>query len=387
MQKKDIPSRLLFGSFVFAAISLFLFSYTQVDLNLTLSRVSIFQTIEKSFQYIGYFKRPLATSLYVGILGVFYILYWYILHEIHKGKISEKFLWKIIIFISLILLFSYPAFSYDFFNYMFTAKTVLVYHKNPYEVIPLQFSGIEPWLTFMRWTHLPSAYTPLWILMTLPAYLFGFGFFLLTLFNIKILVIGFYLLTVWAIGKILEIEDEKRKILGMAIFALNPLIIIESLVSSHNDIVMMGFAMTSIVLYMQQKKLRSFLLLAASVALKLMTIFLIPVYFLRWNRLYAFIAILVGFLFVCSQREVLPWYWVWVMPFVALLPKRKNITIIATFVSLGLLLRYAPYLYYGHWDAPVPTIKFWVTLMPVVVSLCFLLIFRLKDRRSKITSN
>ncbi len=386
MQKKDYPSRLLIILYVFAAISLFLFSYTQVDLNLTLSRVSVFQTIEKSFQYIGYFRRPLATSLFIGILAVFYFLYWYMLHVINKRNISEKFFWNVVFVITAILLFSYPAFSYDFFNYMFTAKTVLVYHKNPYDVIPLQFAGIEPWLTFMRWTHLPSAYTPLWILLTLPAYLLGFGIFLLTLFNIKLLVIGFYLLTIWGIGKILEFKDEKRKVFGMAIFALNPLIIIESLVSSHNDIVMMGIAMVAVVVYLQKKKLRSFFLLAISASLKLMTIFLIPVYLLKWNRLYALIAIVTGFILVIFQREVLPWYWVWVMPFVALLPERKSITVIAAGVSLGLLLRYAPFLYYGNYDSPVPTIKFWVTLTPIAVSLCFLLIFRLRDRRSKIPS-
>lgn len=377
----------VFGiSSLFVAFALFLYSYTQVDLNLTLSRVSIFQSIQKSFQYIGYFERPFSTGIYIGILMLFFILYGVVLAFIHRGKIAEKTLWRIILIFVAVLVFSYPAFSYDFFNYMFTAKTVLVYHKNPYDVIPLQFAGIEPWLTFMRWTHLPSAYTPLWILLTLPSYLLGFGIFLLILFNIKLLVAGFYLLAVWAVGKIIEYRQPKRKILGMAIFALNPLIIIESLVSSHNDIVMMGIAMVAMVLYLQKRKLRSFFVLAISAALKLMTIFLIPVYLLKWNRLYALIAIVTGFILVIFQREVLPWYWVWVMPFVALLPEHKSITIVSAGVSLGLLLRYAPYLYYGHWDAPVPTIKLWVTLMPVAVSLCFLLILRLRDRRSKIPS-
>jgi len=36
-------------------------------------------------------------------------------------------------------------------------------------------------------------------------------------------------------------------------------------------------------------------------------------------------------------------------------------------LSLGLLLRYAPFLYYGYWNAPVPTIKFWATVIPAVL--------------------
>lgn len=364
-----------------ASFLLFFYSYTQVDLNLTLSRVNIFQTIQKAFQHIGYFERPLSTGLYVGILAIFFTLYFFAISNIQR--LSERSFWKIVTTLVIILVFSYPAFSYDFFNYMFTAKTVLVYHKNPYDVIPLQFAGIEPWLTFMRWTHLPSAYTPLWILLTLPSYLLGFGIFLLILFNIKLLVAGFYLLAVWAVGKIIEYRQPKRKILGMAIFALNPLIIIESLVSSHNDIVMMGIAMVAMVLYLQKRKLRSFFVLAISAALKLMTIFLIPVYLLKWNRLYALIAIVTGFILVIFQREVLPWYWVWVMPFVALLPERKSITIVSAGVSLGLLLRYAPYLYYGHWDAPVPTIKLWVTLTPIAISIASLFVYQYTKKTGK----
>ena len=93
--------------------------------------------------------------------------------------------------IIIVLVLSYPAFSYDIFNYMFTAKTVLLYHKNPYEVIPMQFISIDPWVNVMRWIHLPSAYTPIWILLSLPAYFFGFGTFLLILWNFKIIAAFF----------------------------------------------------------------------------------------------------------------------------------------------------------------------------------------------------
>jgi hypothetical protein len=55
---------LLFFYFI-ASLSLFLYSYTQVDLNLTLSRVSLWQTIQRAFQYVGYFQRPVSTVWYL----------------------------------------------------------------------------------------------------------------------------------------------------------------------------------------------------------------------------------------------------------------------------------------------------------------------------------
>jgi len=358
------------AGYILASIALFLYSYTQVDLNLTLSRVSIWQTVQKAFQHVGYYQRPLSTLLYLIFLAIFFLLYFLTLRFIKK--LSKKELWIIIITVTLLLFASYPAFSYDMFNYMFTAKTVLVYHQNPYAVIPLQFTGVDTWINFMRWTHLPSAYTPFWILLTLPAYLFGFGYFLLIMWNIKLMVAGFYLLTIWGIGKVMQKLDKDLETKAIAVFALNPLIIVECLISSHNDIVMMAFGMLAMALYLNKRTALSYITLAFSVAAKLMTIFLIPAYIFRWNRIAALVFIVFGFILVLFQREVLPWYWVWVMPFVALLPQFRKLTLLAGAVSLGLLLRYAPFLYFGDYNPPVPLLNNWLTILPIGVALVIL---------------
>lgn len=370
--------KIIFFLYSLVALALLLYSYTQVDLNLTLSRVSVWQTLQKSFQYIGYYQRPLSLAVYLGLLAALFVLYFWLLSRIKKHAPSEKQLWQLISAVVLLLVLSYPAFSYDFFNYMFTAKTVLIYHKNPYSVIPLQFVGVDPWTNFMRWTHLPSAYTPLWIFLTLPPYLLGFGFFLVIMWNIKLMVAGFYLATVWGISKVLQKIEPKYKILGIAIFAFNPLVIIESLISAHNDIAMMALAVWALFFYLEKKPLTSFFVLALSVALKLMTIFLLPMYLWRWNRSLALIAMGAGFILVLFQREVLPWYFLWLMPFVALLPQNYNLTLFASAISLGLLLRYAPFLYLGHWNSPVPLIKLWVTTVPLGLALIWMIVTKLR---------
>lgn len=373
---------LFFIFYALASLFLFFYSYTQVDLNLTLAQVSIWQTVQKFFQQIGYFRRSLSLTLYLSILGLWYLLYGAALHVISKKNFNERQLWLLIGLITLLLVFAYPAFSYDFFNYMFTAKTVLVYQKNPYQVVPLQFAGVDPYLTFMRWTHLPSAYTPLWILLTLPAYLLGFGYFLLIMWNIKILVSIFYLLTIWLIGKILVIENKPQfKLMGMAIFALNPLVIIETLVSGHNDIAMMAVFMMAIYLYLKKRKTLSYLVWALSVGFKTMTIFVLPVLLAGWQRMFALTAMLVGLILVLFQREVLPWYWIWIVPLIALLPEIKPLTMLTAFISFGLLLRYAPFLYFGDWSNPAATIKIWVTLGSLISGGILSLIFFARKRK------
>ncbi len=376
MKKKRTP---VFWAYciLYGIVSLLLlaYSYTQVDLSLTLSKASIVQDIQKVFQNIGYFNRSVSAGIFSVIILTMFVLYGFILRDILQKRLPLRDVWILIAVLILFLVISYPAFSYDFYNYLFTAKTVLIYHKNPYAVIPLQFAGIDPWLSFMHWTHLPSAYTPLWIATSLPAYFLGFGYLLTLIWSLKLVMVFAYIATIKGIQKVLDMEKSDYTVFGMAIFAFNPLIIIETLVSPHNDIVMMAIAVWSIVLYREKRIWLSWLLLSVSVAMKLMTLFLIPAFFSKWNKRIALFCILLGFTAVLTQREVLSWYWVWIVPFIAILPEFIDLTIVSSGVSLGLLLRYVPFLYLGHWNDPVPEMKFWLTCIPVVIS-CVIIIVR-----------
>jgi hypothetical protein len=241
---------------------------------------------------------------------------------------------------------------------------------------------------------------------------------------------GFYLLTVWYTGKIIKIWNPKYTSLAMVIMAFNPLVIIESLVSSHNDIVMMGIAMTGIYAYVRRRYWSSFIIISLSVALKLMTLFLIPIVILVWifhthdvsilkikriankylinslfwrhmfqrmrkikilNKISAqvmfsnslLLTMLIGFVLVLFHREVLPWYWIWIIPFIALSPERLLTIILSTGVSLGLLLRYVPYLYYGNWDPPVGMYKDVLTYISIGLSCIIYIFVHIKNSQKK----
>ncbi|MEK7592687.1 MAG: hypothetical protein AAB508_04835 [Patescibacteria group bacterium] len=355
--------------YILASLGLLFYSFTQIDLGLTVSRIGIIQTAQRWFAHFGYFERPQSTFVYIGLLLLWFSLYALMLYLSHRKKISFHFIWTIIFVIVSISIFSYPAFSYDFFNYMFTAKTVALYHKNPYSVIPLDFTGFDPWIMFMRWTHLPSAYTPLWISLTIPLYLLSFGVFLPFLFLLKGIFSLSYVLSCIAI----YLVSRKEKFLYpekiLVAFALNPLVIIESLISPHNDIVMMALVLWAYVFFIDKKHFVSVFFFALSIGLKFMTIFIFPMYFLRWNRKGLMMCMLFGFFLVLMQREVLPWYFLWLMPFAAFLSVYTEVLVILFGASLGLLLRYAPYLYLGNWDPPAMQWKSLLTLVPLICSI------------------
>lgn len=377
------PTVLLHIGYIFVSLCLLLYTYTQVDLNLTLSRASFVQSIQKAFQYIGFYNRPVSTGMYIGIVLALFALYSWALNLARNGVLSLSKIWLLIWTIVLLVTFSYPAaFSYDFFNYMFTAKTVMVYHKNPYVVIPLQFAGIDPWTNFMRWTHLPSAYTPFWISLTLIPYAVGLGYFVLVLFGIKVLVAAFYLLACLYLAKIVKRSESRSAAVSMVLFALNPLVIIESLVSSHNDIAMMALVLVAIWCLEQKNTIVAWWYLALSVATKFVSIVLIPLFFIRSGRLTMFMAMIAGLLLVILRRgEMLPWYWVWIAPFVALLPDYKALHIVASVFSFGLLMRYATFIYVGSYDPWVLAVNSWFPYVCLSAGLVYVTVKRLLQPR------
>ena len=84
---------------------------------------------------------------------------------------------------------------------MFSAKTVVKYGENPYKVRPLDFPD-DPWLNFMRWTHIPGTYPPLWIIVTLPLYVFGFNTLIPMILNFKGIVLIHYFGSIYIISKV-----------------------------------------------------------------------------------------------------------------------------------------------------------------------------------------
>jgi len=361
-----------------------LYSFTQVDLSLTLSQVSIWQGIQKFFQQIGYFNRPLSTALYLVIIIFMFALYLKTLDMVQNNLLTRKYLWKIILVISVALFFSYNAFSYDFFNYIFDAKIVTFYHQNPYEHKALDYPG-DPMLSFMHWTHRTYPYGPMWLLLTVPVSFIGFGYFLLTFYLFKLLMLGSFIGSAYFIEKISR-KLEIGPLLSLSVFALNPLIIIESLVSAHNDIVMIFFALIGIFAFFERKIVHSLIASGVSIAVKFATIFLLPALlldlFFKVNKETVIRAIVVSMsiavLIVIGRTNFQPWYLLFVIPFSSLIANRFYVMIPLVVISFFGLLQYAPFLYLGNWDPPVPDILNLIMVTSILVSIVLVLGWRFK---------
>lgn len=356
---------LIFFLYILLFISFLFYSFTQIDLGLAISRNESLQQIVRSFQEIGYFQRPTSTMYYILLLAVFYILYGVSLYFVHKKKLHKKVIWHCIIAAAVILTFSYTAFSHDIFNYMFDARIVTHYQENPYLHKALDYPN-DPMLGFMHWTHRTFPYGPLWLALTLPFSFLGFGYFLPTFFLFKILTTLSYIVSVYSIGKILQKIASQKEILGLAFFGLNPLIIIESLINSHIDIVMMAFSLFAFYLLLQKKVISSTLLFIISIGIKFVTGFLFPVFLyavykqkknqtINWKEITYFflLTIIVGVVVETSQGMFQPWYLIPIIAYASLVAEAYFISVSLFIITFFVSLTYVPFLFTGNWDPPI----------------------------------
>lgn len=224
-------------SFLFILLVLAIYSYSQIDLNLTLLQSPLFLKFQFLMVQLGYYQRVYSVLIFTVILLLLFTAYLFLLRKGKTPVISLKNTVLLIGGVAVIGVISYPAFSYDLFNYIFDARIVTFYHQNPYLYKALDFPS-DNWIRFMHWTHRTYPYGPVWLLVTLPFSFLGFGRFLLTLVNFKVMFSLFYLGNCYLIYMISSAIDPKNRSWRLLFFALNPLVIIESVVSPHIDSVM-----------------------------------------------------------------------------------------------------------------------------------------------------
>jgi hypothetical protein len=317
----------------FVAILLFsIYSYSLVDLNLTLFNHKLWDTFRSFIIQIGYFNRGLSTTIFFSGILIFYLLY-FVAKKVKPNPI------KLALIIGLVSLIAYPFLSHDFFNYMFDAKILTFYGKNPYFFKALDFPA-DHWTRFMHWTHRVYPYGPTFLPITLIPSLLSGGKFIFSLFFFKLTFTFFYLVAVWAVNKI-----DKNKAL---IIATHPLIIIEGLITPHNDLIAMSLGLIGIYLLFN-KSVWSRVLFIISGLIKYSTL---PILLIskknKWLNILAFIGMLVPLGYLSFFSEIQPWYFLTLFIFLPIFP---NLIKNTEFFLMGLICSYYPYIMMGGWNS------------------------------------
>lgn len=350
--------------YIFTLLGLVLLSYGFIDPNFP------YQPFPSYFQFLHDF-RSFTTIVYTTLMALFFLSYGLFLRSAYQKKITLRGAWKLIALTAGILFFAYPAFSSDIFNYIATAKVTYLYRENPYIVMPIEIPN-DPMLHYLHASNKVALYGWSWILLTGIPYSFGFGNIVLQILTMKVTVLLFY---VWLLTLITRLSD--NKVWSLVFFGLNPLIVMETVVAVHNDIVMMALVLLSIELATRRRWTLSLMALVVSILIKGATVVLIPhmTYIwmmmrkgksVNWRGLWYWGMIAMGAVFVLSplREEMYPWYFIWVLTFASLLPANNFFVPFMAVTSIGLEYRIAPYLFTWRWDGVTPRIKQLVSIVP-----------------------
>jgi len=342
--------------FVFAVVVLCItiLSYTQVDLNLTLTSWQPYLQVQSNLTQLGYFNRGTNAILWTVLIALITVIYVAVILQSLKGNITQNDIKKYLCVSVLCGLLSYSVFSHDIFNYIFDARIFTKYNLNPYEYKALDFPQDE-WTRFMHWTHRTYPYGPIWLVLSvIPSYL-GLQKILITLIAFKLLFAISYVVSVVYVGKILALYTKNPRLIGTGqlLLALHPLILIDGLVSPHLDITMAALLLAGLYYYLVANRTPALLLLIASIGIKYITLLFIPILMVK-NKLKTEIfflalsasAVLVVIAQSTSRQVVQPWYFTTLITFLPLLlpfykPKYIIITLLCAALPLWVYLYYA----------------------------------------------
>lgn len=349
-------------------VVLLIISYGFIDPHLSFSTLPAYVYVQSVLVSLVYHHTIVAAGMYAGILVSMYLSYGRLTLEKYASKKNDHFGWLISIIV--ILLLSYPALSYDIFNYIATAKVTFQYLENPYVIMPIEISN-EPMLSYTRAANKLALYGPTWIALTSLPHLVSMGNPLVSIISFKLLVTLFYFALVYMIYRKTKRWDQAMW------FAFNPLVLIEVIVNGHNDIVMMVLAMGGLLLWQREAriyKIIGIVLWVSSIFVKGATIMLLPLFFLPpkdWERI-----VRIGFwcmfgIFLLSplREEMYPWYAVWWLSFAAFIPIKKQSFIhgFSYWFSFGLMLGYVPWIATREYAGITPVVRIVCTLLPLCI--------------------
>lgn len=354
---------LLIVLFSIATLACAAWTWVMIDPNFTLYDHADWAVFRERMIAIGLFNRPLSSQLYLTCMGLLTVLHLLIVRKVPALSLKQVTIFAIIIGV-IAGICSYPALSRDLFNYIFDAKIFTFYGKNPYLLRAMDFP-IDENLRFMHWIHRTYPYGPVYLLISfIPSFL-SMGKFSLAFFLFKGMHVGLYALSVWCIYKI--------KPAAAIFFATAPLVLIEGLMSTHNDFVAVALGIIGMYCIHRGHLWRALIFMIASGLIKYFTLPLVMIpsglligkYILTLPQLsntklkilpkilaqknlvyYAFFGIVGLIMYVVHSGELHSWY---ILNLFVFTPFLYELLKLWQIFFTSLLLSYYPYVVGGEW--------------------------------------
>lgn len=221
-----------------------------------------------------------ATSAwFLAICCALFTLYYWILRRV-EGIVCPRV--QAVIFLAgafflMIQLIAPVMLSTDAFAYAIYGRVLSVYHENPYDAAPAGVA-IDPFMPHFGQQYLPSWYGPLWTLISAGITWFGgehVGLIILLFRSFAVISALFCALFIWLILRKTKPQCAAQ---GLVFFLWNPLLVMETGLSAHNDCTMLAIALLGFWLHLRGAKVAALVALTLSALIKFFTGMLIPLY-------------------------------------------------------------------------------------------------------------
>ncbi|KUK79917.1 MAG: hypothetical protein XD95_0002 [Microgenomates bacterium 39_7] len=382
------------------------FSYGLTAPNLILINANWFLAFQNRMWTEFFNQRDFLAVFYLVSILILFITYLLLVRSLPKDKkINPKQQFILILFFSLPLLISYNSLSFDVFNYIFNSRMVLDYQANPHVRTAIEFSQFDDWTRFMHNIHTPAPYGYGWTVLSLIPYLAGFGKFLVTWLNFRVLSIVSLVFSSFAVNKLNQsLYNKNLSLKRWLMLFLNPLVLIEVVSNSHNDLWMMFPAIYALIFLLEavknQKQRKIFLCFVAwlmfflSVSIKFATLALLPIMILLTifalnsfakkskikilfkmtrqfikNNLPLISSVLMFLpLFTSRSQRFHPWYLLWPLIWLPLIKNKVYVTLLLVF-SFTSLVRYYPWLKMNDYSQQILVTQRYITWSAIAITM------------------
>lgn len=151
--------------------------------------------------------------------------------------------WGYALIAGLVLVAIWPVTSTDVFDYLFRGRMAAQYGANPYILPPNRFNN-DPLFRYVGWPNAPTAYGPLWELMSGRMAALGGASVLRNVLLHKALALATFLLCGWVLERMTRVRGPQAQMLASTLWLWSPLALWEIVAAGHND----GFLILSLLL-------------------------------------------------------------------------------------------------------------------------------------------
>lgn len=176
---------------------------------------------------------------------------------------------------SAALLWMYPLGAADLFDNILHGRILSVYGANPFRYAPQAFPD-DPFLPYVAWRPIPSAYGPLWELLAGAVTWWAGDALLPNIIAFK-LVSGLFLLGNGAmVALILRTYAPERALAGVVLLTWNPVVLYETIGNGHNDLAMVFWVLVATWLLLRERYTLAMLALLVGTLFKFIPVLLLP---------------------------------------------------------------------------------------------------------------